>query len=614
MIFISISLYENLRNLKYNYNEIKFVENKILDEKKNLQNMENSNTDISNTDWINYSLWIKECAGFSNMFIYNHTNNLEILSLTPQRELDIISRNFTIAQNNKNYDKFVKFIIINKSEGTFLTNDIQNIDLIKKNIKIFSKENGELYNYVSNRGKWFNITYNSESAPAYKYYNERKLKNPSNFVEAYWFPKNYSYSKEDEVLLKDILQSNKKNIKDEINYNNNYISDIKNYMYMNKIYILIHFSLLIIILLILYYLGKGRILRSLKNAFIIKLIKFINNWFDNKSTFFKIIIFVLSSSLILVLIYMMLLKRSFGILYTSTILLYLIFIFPKIIKFSLYIDEIIKGIDKITNGDLEHVIEEKGDKSLCSLAQNINKLNKGFKVSIEDQIKNEKLKSELVANVSHDLKTPLTSIINYTDILLRENISEEEKEDFLKILNKKSLKLKKLIEDLFEISKINSGKIQLNKEEVDVIELVNQSIAEYSDTEIYTDKNLKFVVKTFKDKLPMILDGNRMSRVFENLINNALKYSLNDTRVFVEIEEINRGIKLSFKNTSSAPLDFDKEEIFERFTRGDSSRNSNISGNGLGLAIAKSIVELHGGIMYVNFDGDLFKCIIELYH
>lgn len=145
MIFISISLYENLRNLKYNYNEIKFVENKILDEKKNLQNMENSNTDISNTDWINYSLWIKECAGFSNMFIYNHTNNLEILSLTPQRELDIISRNFTIAQNNKNYDKFVKFIIINKSEGTFLTNDIQNIDLIKKILKYSLKK---MVNYI----------------------------------------------------------------------------------------------------------------------------------------------------------------------------------------------------------------------------------------------------------------------------------------------------------------------------------------------------------------------------------------------------------------------------------------------------------------------------------
>lgn len=258
------------------------------------------------------------------------------------------------------------------------------------------------------------------------------------------------------------------------------------------------------------------------------------------------------------------------------------------------------------------MIKENGDYSLSKLANNINKLNRGFKVSIEDQIKNEKLKSELVANVSHDLKTPLTSIINYTDILLREDISEEEREEYLKILNRKSLKLKNLIEDLFEISKINSGKMDLKKSTVDIVELINQSIAEYSDTDKYTEKNLKFILKSYTPKIDMNLDGKKLSRVFENLINNAIKYSLDNTRIHIEIEDISKGIRISFKNISSTPLDFDNKEIFERFTRGDKSRNSGIDGNGLGLAIAKSIVELHGGIMYIDFDGDLFKSIIEL--
>ena len=150
------------------------------------------------------------------------------------------------------------------------------------------------------------------------------------------------------------------------------------------------------------------------------------------------------------------------------------------------------------------------------------------------------------------------------------------------------------------------------------IELIEQSIAEYSDSEVYNNKNLTFIFRPYAKKIEMNLDGKKMSRVFENLINNALKYSLDNSRVFVEIESITetkdtkQRIKISFKNISCTALDFNKEEIFERFTRGDTSRNSNIDGSGLGLAIAKSIVELHGGKMYIDFDGDMFKVIIEL--
>lgn len=147
--------------------------------------------------------------------------------------------------------------------------------------------------------------------------------------------------------------------------------------------------------------------------------------------------------------------------------------------------------------------------------------------------------------------------------MIKEKVSEDEKEEFLKILNRKSLKLKTLIEDLFEISKINSGKVKLNKQQVDVVELLNQSIAEYSDTEIYKNKNLTFILKTFLPEIKIDLDGNRMSRVFENLINNSLKYSLSNTRIYVEIEDIVKGIKISFKNVSYAPLDLTKKKYLK---------------------------------------------------
>lgn len=440
------------------------------------------------------------------------------------------------------------------------------------------------------------------------------MENPNNYVEAYWFPKNYSYKKEDFNLIKNILKDAEDNYKNDITNGTNSIKYLKKNLTKINYLIAICTFIITILLLTLYFIGKENVLKGIKNSFIIKLFKSINEWFETRTTFFKAIVFSIFTLLTVIITMKILSGDRYMKDYAVYVLFYMVFILRKFIKFCNYIDEIIKGTNKIISGDLDFTIKEKGDKSLLILSQNINKINKGFKISIEDQIKNEKLKSELVANISHDLKTPLTSIINYTDILIKEKVSEDEKEEFLKILNRKSLKLKTLIEDLFEISKINSGKVKLNKQQVDVVELLNQSIAEYSDTEIYKNKNLTFILKTFLPEIKIDLDGNRMSRVFENLINNSLKYSLSNTRIYVEIEDIVKGIKISFKNVSYAPLDFDQKEIFERFTRGDKSRTSDIEGSGLGLAIAKSIVELHDGIMYIDFDGDLFKAIIELYY
>ncbi len=560
-------------------------------------------------------MWLKQCASTVNLYIYKNTNYLKILSQTSQENLDKRGKDFKIIKENNDYDKLVKFIIIDKTKNTFLTNDTNDINFIKKNLKLFSEENGELFNYISNKGTWYNISYNSESSPAYSNNPQPIMENPSNYIEAYWFPKNYSYKKENFNLIKNILKNAEDNYKNDITNETNAIKYLKQDLTRINYLIALFAFIIIILLFTLYFIGKENILKGIKNSFIIRLFKSINQWFETRSTFFKAIVFSIFTLPAAIVTMKILSGDRYMKNYVVYVLFYIVFILSKFIKFCNYIDEIIKGTNKIISGDLDLTIKEKGDKSLLILSQNINKINKGFKISIEDQIKNEKLKSELVANISHDLKTPpLTSIINYTDILIKEKISEDEKEEFLKILNRKSLKLKTLIEDLFEISKINSGKVKLNKQKVDVVELLNQSIAEYSDTEIYKNKNLTFILKTFLPEIKIDLDGNRLSRVFENLINNSLKYSLSNTRIYVEIEDVVKGIKISFKNVSYAPLDFDKKDIFERFTRGDRSRTSNIEGSGLGLAIAKSIVELHDGIMYIDFDGDLFKAIIELYY
>ncbi|WP_142415728.1 sensor histidine kinase [Hathewaya massiliensis] len=612
IIFSSFKTLSTINHITTDALRIKRIEKSISDNNKKLSEIKSYNKSKPNLSWMDYSLWVEKCASVSNLFIYRNLDNLSILSEKPQSELDKIGETLNIEEGGKNYNNLVKFIIIDKDKQTFLSNDLNNIDFIKKNLKKFSVENGELYNYISSRGKWYNLSYNSESSPASMVYGKSLVSDSKNFIEGYWFPKDYTYSEKEKPLIESIIYDLYKTTEKEITSDNTRITNFKNGIVSYKKRLVIYVVVFLVMLLFLYFLGKDRIKNGFKNILMLKVIKSIKIWFESRSTLFKLVTFILSSLFTIFLIILGLLNLKSTLILLFLVLFHFIFIFSKAIKFSTYLDSIIRGIEKITSGNLDHVIKENGDYSLSKLANNINKLNRGFKVSIEDQIKNEKLKSELVANVSHDLKTPLTSIINYTDILLREDISEEEREEYLKILNRKSLKLKNLIEDLFEISKINSGKMELKKSTVDIVELVNQSLAEYSDTDMYVQKELKFIFKSYAPKIDMNLDGKKLSRVLENLINNAIKYSLNNTRVYIEIEEISKGIRISFKNVSSTALDFDKKEIFERFTRGDKSRNSGIDGSGLGLAIAKSIVELHGGTMYIDFDGDLFKSIIEL--
>lgn len=279
------------------------------------------------------------------------------------------------------------------------------------------------------------------------------------------------------------------------------------------------------------------------------------------------------------------------------------------LKKSIEIIKVNENLDKVNKEDLNYKIEVQGGPEVIELINNILEIRRGYEAAVEDALKNEKLKTELISNVSHDLRTPLTSIINYVNIL-KQDITEEERKEYLEIVENKSKKLKLLIDDLFEMSKINSGKMELCKEKINIVSLLHQIIGEYYY--IYEGKNIEFKVDSFKDEIDVELDGKLISRAMENIIINAMKYSLEGTRVYVDIKEDGEFIVLSFKNISNYDMNFDNDEIFERFARGDVSRNSKVEGSGLGLAITKSIVELHDGKVSINREGDMFKIYISL--
>lgn len=278
----------------------------------------------------------------------------------------------------------------------------------------------------------------------------------------------------------------------------------------------------------------------------------------------------------------------------------------KLLKRAQEVEEIKQGADEIRKGNLSYKIPEVKSEDLKALATNINEIGMGLDESVSAKMKAEKMKTELITNVSHDLKTPLTSIISYTELLSNvENLPEEAK-DYVKIIAKKSDRLKNLTQDLFDISKVQSGSEIINFEKLDVKLLINQSLGEH-DSEIKKSE-LAFCVDMEKD-LYILADGRKMSRVIGNLISNALKYSMKNTRVFISAMEKDGEIVLEFKNIASYPMKFDAEEIIGRFVRGDEARTS--EGSGLGLAIAKSYTEACTGTFSIVTDGDLFKAIIK---
>ena len=244
---------------------------------------------------------------------------------------------------------------------------------------------------------------------------------------------------------------------------------------------------------------------------------------------------------------------------------------------------------------------------LKETAEDLEKVGDGVQKAVDKQMKAERMKSELITNVSHDLKTPLTSIISYSDLLCKETLTPDEANDYAKIIKEKSLRLKKLTSDLFDMSKVQSGNEKLIKENIDVALLLSQAVGEADDR--IKKSELEFVMNVPEEKIIISADGKKLSRVFENLVINAVKYAMKKTRVYVDLKAENKKCVIEMKNISSYPLNFDNEEITQRFVRGDISRST--EGNGLGLAIAKSYTEACGGTFKIITDGDLFKARIE---
>jgi len=270
------------------------------------------------------------------------------------------------------------------------------------------------------------------------------------------------------------------------------------------------------------------------------------------------------------------------------------------------IDEIRKGVSEVRNGNVAYKIPELKSEDMKALATNINDIAKGLDESVSAKVKAERMKTELITNVSHDLKTPLTSIISYTELLANVEGLPEEAKDYAQIIANKSDRLKTLTQDLFDISKAQSGNESVVLEKLDVSLLINQSLGEH-DNEIKKSE-LPFCVNAPKE-LYISADGRKMSRVISNLISNILKYTMKNTRVFISAYEENGEVVMEFKNIASYPMDFNADEIVGRFVRGDESRTA--EGNGLGLAIAKSYTEICNGKFEIVLDGDMFKSILK---
>ena len=281
----------------------------------------------------------------------------------------------------------------------------------------------------------------------------------------------------------------------------------------------------------------------------------------------------------------------------------LFFIIRKYVdKISEKYSKLREATSKIAEGNLDVKIEE--DLGLFEpFKGDLEKIQCGFKKAVDEEVKSQRMKTDLISNVSHDLKTPLTAIITYADLLKDENLSDEKRKQYIETLDRKAQRLQVLIENLFEVSKATSGNITLNIENIDVVSLMKQTLFELEDkleeASLLVRKNMP------KEKVILPLDSQRTFRVFENLIINITKYAMPNTRVFIDIIENEDDVAIIMKNMAAEEITFNVDTIAERFARGDESRNA--EGSGLGLAIAKSFVELQGGTFNISVDGDLFK-------
>lgn len=293
--------------------------------------------------------------------------------------------------------------------------------------------------------------------------------------------------------------------------------------------------------------------------------------------------------------------------------LFLLFLFDSAllsgaVLVSLQLRRLQDAGEELSKGDLSQKIDTEGMFwDFKKHAENLNRISEGMSNAVNERMRSERFKTELITNVSHDIKTPLTSIINYVDLLKKEDLQNEKAAEYIEVLERQSAQLKKLTEDVLEASKASSGAISLNMERVDISELLRQSVGEYSER--LSQAGLTQVVTIPGNALPVYADGKRLWRVFDNLLSNICKYSLYGTRAYITAEEKGGKVNITFRNISANELNIPADELMERFIRGDSSRSS--EGSGLGLSIAKSLTDLMGGSLELMTDGDLFKVTVS---
>ena len=289
---------------------------------------------------------------------------------------------------------------------------------------------------------------------------------------------------------------------------------------------------------------------------------------------------------------------------TFLLLLFTVLDIAVIISLSILLKRIKEGGEKIAAGDLEHKIDTKymyGD--FKDFANSLNNINEGLSVAINEKMKSERFKTELITNVSHDIKTPLTSIINYVDLIKKEEPENGNIREYIDVLDRQSSRLKKLIEDLMEASKASTGNLAVNLSVCEAGVLLSQTVGEFDER--LKAAGLTPVVSIPETPVKIMADGRHLWRVFDNLMNNICKYSQVGTRVYLNVSERDGKAQITFRNISKYELNITGEELTERFVRGDKSRNT--EGSGLGLSIAKSLTELQNGSLKIDIDGDLFK-------
>lgn len=343
-----------------------------------------------------------------------------------------------------------------------------------------------------------------------------------------------------------------------------------------------------------------------KNTIVYRILKFI---FDGIFT-------NISQTVKLVLIYGGFIIISFGLIMFAikmpiiifVLLLFWYYIFKKILDYINSLNKIRQKISKMYNGQINETLQED---ELCGrlkvVAKELNDISGGLLNAVEEATKSERLKTELITNVSHDIKTPLTSIINYVDLMKKESIENEKVKEYLSVLDSKSQRLKKLTEDLIEASKASSGNIKLTMGKLNVKELIKQVSGEFEDR--FSKRGLQVIENYPEEEVSITADSRYLYRVMENVYSNISKYALENSRVYIDVIKTKENVQIILKNISQDKLNISVDELMQRFVRGDESRTT--GGSGLGISIAKSLVELQKGKFNIYLDGDLFKVVIE---